>query len=228
MTLSRSFEMPPRARWLVAIALCAVTGVSAAQDAGTRYATLMRDADVTARYNSALEAQLQSQQNEMAALQAQIAGMDATAAEVPAMLQKMFDQLSAFVAADVPFLKKEREDRVTRLRELMGDADKPAGEKFRRLLEAYTIEMEYGRTMDSYQGALSDGREADFVRVGRVTLLYRTTDGNEAGYWDQQQKTWVAAPEYKRSIELALRIAKQTVAPDLITVPVPAPQGGKS
>lgn len=228
MTLSRFIEMPSRARWLVAIALCAVTGVSAAQDNGTRYATLLGQADITARYNATLEAQLQSQQNEMASLQTQIDGLDATAAEVPAMLQKMFDQLSTFVAADVPFLAKEREDRVSRLRDLMGQTDKPAGEKFRRLLEAYTIEMEYGRTMDSYKGALSDGREAEFVRLGRISLLYRTVEGDEVGYWDQQQKTWVAAPEYKRSIELALRIAKQTVAPDLITVPVPAPQGGKS
>jgi uncharacterized membrane-anchored protein YhcB (DUF1043 family) len=230
MTLSRSIEMPTRARWLVAIALCAVTSVAAAQaqDAGTRYATLMRDADVTVRYNSALEGRLQSQQNEMASLQEQIAGMDATAAEVPGMLQQMFDQLAAFVAADVPFLAKEREDRVSRLRDLMSQTDKPPGEKFRRILEAYTIEMEYGRTMDSYHGALADGREADFVRLGRVSLLYRTTEGDEVGYWDQQQKAFVAAPEYKRSIELALRIAKQTVAPDLITVPVPAAQGGKS
>jgi len=215
-------------RWFVAIALCAVTGVSAAQDAGTRYAKLLADADVATRYNAALEAQLQSQQNEMTSLQAQIAGMDATAAEIPAMLEKMFEQFDAFVAADVPFLAKERADRVSRLRELMGQPDKAAGEKFRRLIEAYTIEMEYGRTMESYHGALNDGREADFIRVGRVSLMYQTADGNEVGYWDQQKKNWVAAPEYRRSIELALRIAKQTVAPDLITVPVPAPQGGKS
>ena len=228
MTLSSSLSMPTGARWLVAIALCAVTGVSAAQDAGTRYAKLLGDADITARYNTALEAQLQSQQNEMSSLQAQIAGMDATAAEVPAMLQKMFEQLDAFVASDVPFLAKERADRVTRLRDLMGQTDKPAGEKFRRLLEAYTIEMEYGRTMEAYHGTLNDGREADFVRLGRISLMYRTMDGDEAGYWDQQKKAWVMAPEYKRSIEQALRIAKQTVAPDLITVPVPAPQGGKS
>jgi uncharacterized membrane-anchored protein YhcB (DUF1043 family) len=228
MTLSRSIRMPTGAAWLVAIALCAVAGVSAAQDADARYAKLLSDADITARYNGAIEAQLQSQQKEMESLQAQIAGMDATAAEVPAMLQKMFEQLDAFVSADVPFLQKERAERVSRLRDLMGQADKSSGEKFRRLLEAYTIEMEYGRTMDSYSGTLADGREADFVRLGRVSLMYRTADGAEVGYWDQQQKTWVVAPEYKRSIELALRIAKQTVAPDLITVPVPAPQGGKS
>ena len=112
MTLSRSLSMPTRAHWLAAIALCAVTGVSAAQDADTRYAKLLGDADITTRYNAALEGQLQSQQKEMDSLQAQIAGLDATAAEVPGMLQKMFDQLEAFVAADVPFLAKERAERV--------------------------------------------------------------------------------------------------------------------
>jgi len=228
MTLSSSLSMRTGARWVVAIALCAVSGVSAAQDAATRYAKLLGDADITARYNASLEAQLQSQQNEMASLQAQIASMDATAAEIPGMLQKMFEQFEAFVAADVPFLQKERADRVSRLRDLMGQTDKPAGEKFRRLIEAYTIEMEYGRTMEAYHGTLNDGREADFIRLGRVSLMYQTADGNEVGYWDQQKKAWVDAPEYKRAIALALRIAKQTVAPDLITVPVPAPQGGKS
>jgi hypothetical protein len=117
---------------------------------------------------------------------------------------------------------------VSRLRELMAAPDKTPAEKFRRLLEAYTIEMEYGRTMDSYHDVLSDGREADFVRLGRISLMYRTADGADAGYWDQQKKAWVSAPEYKRPIEVALRIAKQTTAPDLITVPVPAAQGGRS
>ena len=227
MTLSRSKQMPT-ARWLVAISLCAVTGVVAAQDAATRYAQILADAGITARYNGTIEAQLRSQQSEIAALQAELAGMDATAAEVQPMLQKMFDGIESFVAADVPFLAKERAQRVSRLRELMGEADKPVGEKFRRLLEAYTIELEYGRTMDAYRDMLADGREADFVRLGRISLMYRTTDGAEAGYWDNQKKAWVSAPEYKRAIEVAYRIAKQTIAPDLITVPVPAAQGGRS
>jgi hypothetical protein len=218
----------PTARWLVAISLCAVTGVVAAQDAATRYARTLADADITARYNATIEALLRSQQSEITSLQAQHAGMDATAAEVQPMLQKMFDGLESFIAADVPFLAKERAQRLSRLRELMGQADKPVGEKFRRLLEAYTIEMEYGRTMDAYHDMLADGREADFVRLGRISLMYRTTDGVEAGYWDNQKKAWVSAPEYKRAIEVAFRIAKQTTAPDLITVPVPTAQGGRS
>jgi hypothetical protein len=95
-------------------------------------------------------------------------------------------------------------------------------------MEAYQIEMEYGRVMDTYREALSDGREAEFVRVGRVTLLYRTADGTENGYWDSEQRAWVVDNAFSRAIEQALRIAKEEEAADLITVPVPAARGSRS
>ena len=95
------------------------------------------------------------------------------------MLQQMFDELVQFVANDVPFFKEERDQRIERLRELVSRVDATPSEKFRRLLEAYQIEMEYGRTMSAYRQTLADGREADMVRLGRVTLLYRTVEGGE-------------------------------------------------
>jgi len=103
-----------------------------------------------------------------------------------------------------------------------------ASEKFRRVMEAYQIEMEYGRTMSSYQQTLADGREAEMVRLGRVSLMYRTVEGGETGYWDNERKEWVADPDSAAVIEEALSIAKEEKAPDLITVPVPAPQGSRS
>jgi len=216
------------ARSFAALGLLGAASVAVAQDASTRYAQILSAADITARYNVTIQQQLSSQEGEIASLQEQIAGLDATAADVQPMLEKMFTEFEAFVSADVPFFAAERKARVDRLRELMNQVDASMSEKFRRLLEAYTIEMEYGRTMDSYRAMLTDGREADFVRLGRVSLMYRTVDGEESGYWDNQQKTWVPDPDHARAIEEALRIAKQEQAPDLITVPVPAPQGGRS
>jgi hypothetical protein len=210
-------------RGLVALGLVATGGIAAAQDAGTRYAQMLANSEITTRYDATIQQQIASQQTEIAALEKQIAEIDATAAEFQPMLQRMFDELVAFVEADVPFLAKERAARIERLRDIMSQLETPPGEKYRRVLEAYTIEMEYGRTMDSYREMLSDGREADFVRLGRVSLLYRTVDGSESGYWDHQRKSWVPAPEYGRAIEDALKIAKQEGAPDLIVVPVPAP-----
>jgi seryl-tRNA synthetase len=204
-------------------------GTSIAQEtAADRYARALAAADITARYNVQIEQQLQSQQAEIASLEAQLAALDGTAVDVQPLLQRMFDELVEFVANDVPFFKAERDQRIERLRDLMAQVDASPSEKFRRLVEAYQIEMEYGRTMSAYREALPDGREAEMVRLGRVSLLYRTVEGGETGYWDNQRKDWVADPDSSRAIEEALGIAKEERAPELITVPVPAPQGSRS
>ena len=108
------------------------------------------------------------------------------------MLQRMFDELVQFVANDVPFFKDERDQRIQRLTELMASVDASPSEKFRRLVEAYQIEMEYGRTMSAYRQTLADGREAEMVRLGRVALMYRVIEGGETGYWDKDSKQFVA------------------------------------
>lgn len=226
--MTRIWNIPLVAGGLWAVA---VTGSAMAQQqpsSGERYAQSLSEAEITARYNTQIEQQVRSQQTEITALEQQIAGLDATAAAVEPLLQKMFTQLEEFVKNDVPFFANERSMRIEKLRDVMARVDAPAGERFRRLLEAYQIEMEYGRTMSAYKEKLADGRDAEFIRLGRVSLFYRTEDGAEAGYWDQQKKMWVADRDSARAIELALGIAKEQKAPDLIVVPVPAPQGGRS
>jgi hypothetical protein len=204
------------------------TGVAQQAAAGERYARTLADADITARYNVHIEQQIGSQQGQIASLEAQLAQLDATAVDVQVLLQRMFDDLVAFVANDVPFFKQERDARIERLSELMANIEATASEKYRRLVEAYQIELEYGRTMSAYRQALPDGREAEIVRLGRVSLLYRTVDGQESGYWDKERKDFVPDPRSASAIEEALSIAKEERAPDLIRVPVPVPQGGRS
>ena len=216
-------------RVVAMVGLAGVVSVALAQDTpAARYAQLLKDADIIERHNMHVEGQLQAQQNEIASLEAQIAGLDAVVLDFAPMLQRMFDELEQFVTADVPFLPRERAERVARLRDVMNQLETEPAEKFRRLMEAYQIEMEYGRTMDAYRDSLSDGRPAEFVRLGRVSLMYVTLDGTETGYWDHQQKTWVSDDDYDSVIEHALRIATEEEAPDLITVPVPAAQESRS
>ena len=209
--------------------LAAATGVGVAQEtAGDRYARILAEAEITARYNTQIEQQIRSQEEEIATLEQAVANLDATALDVQPMLQRMYDELVQFVENDVPFFKEERDQRMERLAELMARVDAPPSEKFRRLIEAYQIEMEYGRTMSAYRQNLDDGRAAEMVRLGRIALLYRVIDGGETGYWDNEQKRFVADPGSARDIEEALGIAKEERAPDLIVVPVPAPQGARS
>jgi hypothetical protein len=207
----------------------AAAGAGVAQESGgERYARALADAAITQRYNVQIEQQLRSQEQEIASLEQQIMNLEGTAVDVQGMLTRMYDELVQFVTNDVPFFKEEREQRLQRLAELMQNVETSPSEKFRRLLEAYQIEMEYGRQMTAYRQTLDDGREAEMVRLGRVALMYRVIDGGETGYWDNEAKQFVRDPDAAAAIEEALSIAKEERAPDLIVVPVPAPQGGRS
>jgi hypothetical protein len=111
----------------------------------------------------------------------------------------------------------------------MPRADVTISEKYRRILEAYQIELDYGRSLDTYQAKLpgTEGegeKTVDFVRLGRVSLMYQTPDGNETGYWNQNTRQWVVDDDYKEAVLKAIKVAKKLGAPDLLEVPVPAPK----
>lgn len=201
------------------------------QDAAQRYAQAVADAESLERYNNQLSEQVRSQEEEMASIERQLVEIETTTREVQPLMQRMVDTLQQFVALDVPFLIEERTARVENLKNIMARADITVSEKYRLILEAYQIELEYGRTLSAYEGRLgtgADARTVEFVQLGRVTLLYQTLDGAETGYWDAQQKTWVIDNSYAGAVELALRMANREGANELLTVPVPAPQEVRS
>lgn len=212
-------------------ALCANAAVVLAADsAGDQYARILAETDDLVHYNAQLGKQLESQQAQVALIEQQLTEIDATATEVASQVKRMFDALEQFMASDLPFLDPtqagpdSRSERMNRIRELMANEGAPVGEKYRRLMEAYQIELEYGRNMTAYKGKLADGRDVDFLRVGRVSLVYRTVDGKEAAYWDAEQKTWVIDNDFVKAVEKAVQVASKEIAPDLVTLPVPAPR----
>jgi ABC-type transporter Mla subunit MlaD len=201
------------------------------QDAAGRYAQAMADADSLERFNAQLQEQVESQETELASIEQQLLDIETTNREVQPLMQQMVDTLVRFVELDVPFLLEERSARVQELKDIMARADVNVSEKYRRILEAYQIELEYGRTLSAYEGRLgtgADARTVEFAQLGRVSLMYRTLDGSETGYWDANQKTWVVDESYREAVEEAIRVARRDGAPDLLTVPVPAPQEVRS
>jgi len=204
--------------------------VFSAQGDGDRYAEILANAESLARYNTQLEKQLKSQEEQIALIEKQLVDIDATAAALGPLVQRMFEAMEAFIATDLPFTDPtqagpdSRSARLNKVRELMADETAALSEKYRRLLEAYQIELEYGRNMVSYKGKLDDGREVDFLRLGRVSLMYRTVDGEEAGYWDAEQKAWVVNNDFRKRIGTAVQVATKETAPELVILPVPAPK----
>ncbi|MFC7331731.1 DUF3450 domain-containing protein [Rhodocista pekingensis] len=195
------------------------------------YRTVMTQIDNIKVYNAQLQDLVKAQGTERQSLATQIENVSAVEREIVPLMQRMIGTLEQFVNLDVPFLSQERQDRVQSLRTLMARADVSTSEKYRRLMEAYQIENEYGRTIEAYDGPLEqDGRvrQVSFLRFGRVLLAYQTLDGKEQGMWDQRQRQWVVLPEsYRGAIRQGLAVARRQAAPDLIVLPVPAPEAAQ-
>jgi hypothetical protein len=182
-------------------------------------------------YSKQLAVQVQSQVGEIEFVKQQLVEVENTARDVLPLMQKMLDTLDRFVEIDLPFQLDERRKRVAALRDAMNRADVTVSEKYRRILEAYQIEVDYGRTLEAYQGELGEGertRTVRFLRLGRVALVYQTLDGEETGYWDAQQKKWVRDDSYRSAVKHGFAVAEKAIAPDLLTVPIPAPLESRS
>lgn len=190
------------------------------------YRAALQEVKALGIYNKQLESLIVAQEEEMGSLREQIDNVTVVSRRVLPLLTRMLDTLEQFVSLDVPFLAEERAARIAALREMMGRADVTISEKYRRILEAYQIENEYGRTIEAYRGPVNvDGKEisVDFLRLGRIALLYQTLDAAQSGMWDTQAGAWVSLDdEYRNPIQEGLRMARKQTAPDLITVPLPA------
>jgi DNA repair exonuclease SbcCD ATPase subunit len=197
----------------------------------TEYRKALSDTESYTRYADQLRAQVASQTEEMTAIEMQLREVETTSREVAPLMQKMLATLAQFVELDVPFLVEERSRRVATLQEMMPRADVTFSEKYRRILEAYQVEMEYGRTIEAYEAKLGSdakARTVQFLRVGRVALLYQTLDGAETGYWDAQQKQWVPDDHYSHAFKEGVAVAKKVSAPELLRIPVRAPKESAS
>ena len=192
------------------------------------YRTVTKVVDGLRVYNSLLQTQLDNQEAEMQALNDSIANVALIERQIVPLMIRMVDALDEFVQLDTPFLKEERMGRIERLREVMERSDVSAAEKFRIVIEGYQIENDYGRTIEAYKGSTDvNGKllEVDFLRIGRVALLYQTVGGAHTGAWDQSSGAFVELDPatYQKQVLDGLKIARKQVAPDLLVVPVSAP-----
>ena len=189
-----------------------------------QFKTLMKEIEGLEVYNTQLRKQINSQEQEMADLNSAIDEVSVVERQITPLMMRMIDGLAQFIELDMPFLPEERANRVADLRAMMDRADVAASEKFRRVMEAFQVEMDYGRTMEAYSGIHSiDGQERDveFLRLGRTALIYQTRDASRQGVWNKQTRQWEELDSgYRTQITKGLRMAKKQLAPDLLMLPV--------
>jgi uncharacterized protein DUF3450 len=182
-------------------------------------------------YNRHLQDLLASQAQEKTSLEQQLKDIEVTKQEIVPLILHMLDSLEQFVRMDLPFLPEERQQRLAQLKALVVRPDSTEAEKFRRLMEAFQVENEYGNTIEAYKGNIvlnGTTSSVNFLRLGRVALYYQRLDGSETGFWNKEEKRWQTLPaDYRNAIRDGLRIARKETAPDLLTLPVPAPEAAR-
>jgi len=175
-------------------------------------------------YNENLRQLLASQQQERIRIQSELGEVEIVRQEIVPLILEMVDVLEQFVELDHPMLEEERQSRVQSLRSVIARADVDIAEKYRRVIEAYQIEAEYGQTLEAYEAqAVVEDREitVDYLRVGRVGLFYLTLDRQQAGIWDSQAHDWQQLPDqYLEDLEFAIRVAREQAPPNLIDLPL--------
>lgn len=188
------------------------------------YKTVISELETYNVYNQQLKDIIGSQQNDLASLKKQIVEVEITAQQIMPMMQRMITALESFIAQDMPFLPEERQNRLEKLKNTMKRADITVAEKYRKILEAYQIEIEYGKTLEAYDAQL-DKNNVSFLKIGRIGFYYRTPDSMNYSAWNQKQKKWqpINDQEVKRSIDIGLKIARKQQSPELLSILVARP-----
>lgn len=192
------------------------------------YKTVLKQIEGLRIYNAQLERQIANQIREMGNIRNSIDEVTLIERQITPLMMRMLATLAEFIEHDVPFLIDERRDRVTRLNEMMDRADVSPSEKFRRVFEAYQIENDYGRTIEAYEGVRAvegSDRDVNYLRVGRVGLYYQSKDASISGMWNSQSASWEELDDdFANAITEGIRIANNQATPNLINLPVIAPE----
>ncbi len=194
-----------------------------------QYRAINKEIDGLKVYNRLMSAQVGGQEAVLEDISLSMDQVDVINRQIFPLMERMIDGLDQSVKLDVPFLMEERTDRVDNLRSIMERSDVSVAEKFRKVMEAFQIENEYGTSSETYTQALTlDGetRSYNILRIGRVGLYFQSDDASISGLWDNSQRTWVRDDSARSEIRKGIRIARQQIAPELIVIPVAAATEG--
>jgi predicted RNase H-like nuclease (RuvC/YqgF family) len=197
------------------------------RDLLSQFKQVMKVVDGLKVYNQQQERLIRNQESEMAELNDSIDNVTVIERQIGPLIERMIDNLDKFVSLDIPFLLKERQDRIAFLKDTLDRSDVAVSEKFSQVLQAYQVENSYGSTIEAYTDVIElDGkdRQVDLLKWGRVSLVFQTPDAATTGVWDNKAREWViVGDEFRSGVRDGIRIARKTQTAGLVQLPVAAP-----
>ena len=189
------------------------------------YRAINKEIDGLKVYNRLMTAQTNGQQATLDDIALSMQQVDVINRQIFPLMERMIDGIEQSIKLDIPFLMDERANRVDDLKDIMERSDVSVAEKFRKVMEAYQIEMDYGTSSEWYRESLNvDGavREYNMLRIGRIGLYFQSDDTNITGWYNPISKAYeTLGSEHRNEVRKGIRIARQLIAPELILLPLP-------
>ena len=172
-------------------------------------------------YNEQKRIQITAQLELMDKLDDQLVQVVVMQRQIPPLAQRMLESLESFINLDTPFRIEERQNRIDLVRSSLAKPKVTASEQVRQVLEAYNIEAEYGRKIDTYESALADGTVVNILVIGRIGMFYQTKDEQSSGRWNTTTGEWDELDgSYRKPIRDGIRMAKKLAPTDMLMIPV--------
>ncbi len=202
------------------------TVVEGTRSLADQYRSVNKEIDGLKVYNRLMTAQTNGQQATLDDISLSMDQVDVINRQIFPLMERMIDGIEQSIALDIPFLMGERHDRVDKLKDIMQRSDVSVAEKFRKVMEAYQIENDYGSSSETYRQSLEiEGtvRDYNMLRIGRIGLYFQSDDSRITGAWDSDAGSYVIlGNEHRNEIKKGIRMAKDLIAPELLLLPVPA------
>ena len=202
------------------------TVVEGTRSLADQYRSVNKEIDGLKVYNRLMTAQTNGQQATLDDISLSMDQVDVINRQIFPLMERMIDGIEQSIALDIPFLMGERGDRVDKLKDIMQRSDVSVAEKFRKVMEAYQIENDYGSSSETYRQSLEiEGtvRDYNMLRIGRIGLYFQSDDSRITGAWDADAGSYVIlGNEHRNEIKKGIRMAKDLIAPELLLIPVSA------
>jgi hypothetical protein len=205
--------------------------VEQTRDAFDEYQRVLKEIYTLEVYNDVQQRLVDDQNRDLDQLRASIDQVSVIERQILPLMTRMIDGLEDFIELDAPFLLEDRRARVQFLNDLVDRSDVTVAEKFRNVMEAWQTENDYGAFNDTYLGTVQiDGaeRQVEFLKIGRVALLFLTPDRQIAGRWNPLTRSWdyPLAEDLRDSILQGLEMVNSGSPADaqLFTIPIAPPE----
>ena len=195
------------------------------------YKTVSKQIEGLRVYNAQMRKQIERQEQRLKEIDKTMKEAQVMQRQIPPFTRRMLAGIEKSIELDMPFHLAERKERIAFANAAIDNPTVSPAEGLRQVLETFNVEMEYGRKLDNYKDTIEiegQQREVNVLRVGRLALVYQSSDESLTGAWDNNKDEWVPLDNsYRNPTRKGLKIANRLATVDMLELPIQNPEAVK-